>query len=1189
MSDEKIQRIVNRAFVALALLIIMCTCVFAQWQETQSKVLYTTDTRVGIGTNTLNAAYNGLEIDIGDATPRVPVGLAIQGNSDVRSGTSSVILFTDQMNSNLYSWGLTSDTNPVGYGDFFITYSGGDGIKTPFLVDTESVPGRLSDSYALRLHDAKVNIINNGSVGIGTLTPRHKLDVKGQINAKGFCLQGDCRTAWPQGSGGVPGSVSSAGIVDHTIIGADMAPNQVSSDDVNKAEVQLRIKGDCGPANERSGGVIGGIRAIDPDGIITCEPDDAVTASCADCKWMFIPETYSLGNPTVTSGMIADGAINKSHIAAGQVGVNQAILSEIQQRVTADCQIGQGIRSIDEHGQVGCAQILGVSAGGRCDQQGKCNTVYAGGDVVTKDIKLGTDIKPDAVPCMHNQILVKEGNDDWGCKDMISLVREPNSLNSGCLGNCNQNKQDVVYVNEQGKVGIGIKDHIGSTMPDKEPEYTLDVVGSVSAKNVEEGVLYVLSDENEDGGSIYVEEKICFGDDCKEALPGYLLTGGSIQNTYMSDISIRDGYTTDQCSIITYIEEMPDNCPRCSSGDATWAADLHIEEKADRKAWTAYCRLIKEGVTGCYCAGSCGYMYICSDDHKAKDKGCIDYDGDGYGNPASTQCDHPERDCDDDNNKIYPGAQELCDNGWDDDCDRLYDENCNKNTYVMEAEIGISDTYPIDKPSLIYYDPYASAGKYVQFSQGVQSDLHYHFGSQKVVPGDYKVYARVKTEGQSGTLGIVLDQQDDTVKQMTLSTDYAWKCMAIKDQQGNDIIFNVGSRNTRGNTINLKITIKNMVGVKLDRIVISNEDNALDKCNIEGGCRSTGGCGAPELAKYLEANPRVEKVFRANDLYRNKWVLSVYERYETRGYCVSPLGPADDINKHTIVLNDMQLEEIHAIKAMFAIYNDENLKYNLNDYSETELDLLFNKSRLFHVFITPGFPNTFGFHYGVDDQPEIIYNYFAEKEFVGDTTRTDQSQVIKWVLANVMGLTPGSGKFIYMEDKDYFKSSVEYLLRTKYNLPGSIEVRKLPPKDFYMQRILVGSLRAFNIPATDDREKKYQSGDGMSSVVLPSLQLVLPYASYVLKDSLSEIPWDEFLVPFSWYNTPKPPCLNNDCKSKRYYALKAEEHPSDYLIDMCCKDPDNCVSKLQAEFGGEACMWRGEWENFKRKLLAKCS
>ena len=47
---------------------------------------------------------------------------------------------------------------------------------------------------------------------------------------------------------------------------------------------------------------------------------------------------------------------------------------------------------------------------------------------------------------------------------------------------------------------------------------------------------------------------------------------------------------------------------------------------------------------------------------------CSDLDGDGFGDPASTECAYPLLDCDDSDSRTYPGATELCD-GTDNDCD----------------------------------------------------------------------------------------------------------------------------------------------------------------------------------------------------------------------------------------------------------------------------------------------------------------------------------------------------------------------------------------------------------------------------------------------------------------------------------------------------------------------------------------
>jgi hypothetical protein len=72
------------------------------------------------------------------------------------------------------------------------------------------------------------------------------------------------------------------------------------------------------------------------------------------------------------------------------------------------------------------------------------------------------------------------------------------------------------------------------------------------------------------------------------------------------------------------------------------------------------------------------------------DPGCVpcnDSDGDGYGDPASENCAHPQRDCDDTNYAVNPGAIEsppgdpICSDTLDNDCDGdvdLDDSGCDE-------------------------------------------------------------------------------------------------------------------------------------------------------------------------------------------------------------------------------------------------------------------------------------------------------------------------------------------------------------------------------------------------------------------------------------------------------------------------------------------------------------------------------
>lgn len=46
---------------------------------------------------------------------------------------------------------------------------------------------------------------NDGKVGVNTTSPSYTFDVNGQSNADELCINGDCRTSWPSGSGGLSG------------------------------------------------------------------------------------------------------------------------------------------------------------------------------------------------------------------------------------------------------------------------------------------------------------------------------------------------------------------------------------------------------------------------------------------------------------------------------------------------------------------------------------------------------------------------------------------------------------------------------------------------------------------------------------------------------------------------------------------------------------------------------------------------------------------------------------------------------------------------------------------------------------------------------------------------------------------------------------------------------------------------
>jgi len=73
------------------------------------------------------------------------------------------------------------------------------------------------------------------------------------------------------------------------------------------------------------------------------------------------------------------------------------------------------------------------------------------------------------------------------------------------------------------------------------------------------------------------------------------------------------------------------------------------------------------------------------------DSVCEDNDGDGYGDPESVYCTHPDLDCDDTNGDIHPNADEVCD-GIDNNCAAGIDEepaateSCDNGAYCDGQE-----------------------------------------------------------------------------------------------------------------------------------------------------------------------------------------------------------------------------------------------------------------------------------------------------------------------------------------------------------------------------------------------------------------------------------------------------------------------------------------------------------------------
>jgi len=159
------------------------------------------------GTNTADGAATLFSNTTGSSNSATALG-ALAANTTGNGNTAlgySAGLDADA----LVNLGGGPNANKTGSFNTFVGYRSGAGTPTQLTNATAIGANALvSADNSLVLGGSTVN------VGIGTSAPSYKLDVQGgQINASGgLCINGNCQTSWPSGSGTITGVTAGTGL-----------------------------------------------------------------------------------------------------------------------------------------------------------------------------------------------------------------------------------------------------------------------------------------------------------------------------------------------------------------------------------------------------------------------------------------------------------------------------------------------------------------------------------------------------------------------------------------------------------------------------------------------------------------------------------------------------------------------------------------------------------------------------------------------------------------------------------------------------------------------------------------------------------------------------------------------------------------------------------------------------------------
>jgi hypothetical protein len=331
-------------------------------------------------------------------------------------------------------------------------------------------------------------------------------------------------------------------------------------------------------------------------------------------------------------------------------------------------------------------------------------------------------------------------------------------------------------------------------------------------------------------------------------------------------------------------------------------------------------------------------------------------------------------------------------------------------------------------------------------------------------------------------------------------------------------------------------------------------------------CEHATSCTRRSYNEYLDRCPRVREVVGAMGQATRELLWQYVEEIERTDSIAleEPVNSIQCVEPDTCRFIDLTGEEavkIYTAKVAHALWLDKNHKvpWRLCDYSAEELRGLLDQSLLIDHSSSRDW-----FSYIVDHSPSEVYGYMVDNGLI----RSDVMSTVYAVLENVRG-NDGSPRFkhggvyynsegeIIWEDPKTARTLYAALTDTTEGAGGSVRISRNGCQS--MAKIVVGMLRSVNVPGYDENHGNWYEW-GHNSAVWPVIERVMPHGDDVYTATLREVPVDEFLVSFDFYENPAniSVCGNDPyCLTRRHHVLLATQYPCNYIKNCCCF-PSRC-------------------------------